>query len=135
MNNDFEILGFDTPSPKNGKHHEKTNELSTLEFEEYNREVYEKYDENFNPFNLEYEVILDITASKRYENAINLKEDTIAKVSLILNKNYVNIAYWDSYPNVIKNVPVTHLTLYKKSPIKHKLRVFITKLFRKIFRI
>lgn len=131
MSEDFEIIGFDTPEV-NGIHFEKANEMSLLELEEYNNQVYKPNDERLNPFKLEFNVILDNKASDRYSLAINLTSTSVGRVSEILNKNYVNIAYWDTYPHIFKNIPVSHLTLHPRSPLSHKLNVFFTNLIRKV---
>lgn len=135
--NDFGIIGFDSPDMGSRKHYENTNNLSVEESEAYklSSEKFTKTDIYLNPFKKEYQVILANVMSSRYRFAINLKEGSVAKVSAILNRDYVNIAYWDTFPNVIKNVPISHLSLFIGSPIKHKIKVFLTKLVRKILRI
>lgn len=135
--NDFGIIGFDSPDMGSRKHYENTNNLSVEESETYklSSTKFTNTDINLNPFKKEYQVILSKESSPRYKYALNLKDDSVAKVSSILNRDYVNIAYWDTYPNVIKNVPVSHLSLFIGSPIKHKIKVFLTRLVRMIFRI
>ena len=132
-NSDFSI-DFDTPTVKEGAvHYEKTNDLTLLEIEELDKDYSTK--KFLNPFGKEYRVILDKTKADRYSLAIGLHDTSVAKVSAILSGNYVNIAYWDTYPNVIKNVPISHITLYENSTKMHKIKFKLIKALRFIFRL
>lgn len=125
---------FDTPSFEAHNHYEKTNVLSKKELAAFNAEINkpQNFKSKLNPFTKEMVVSLNLTGSKRYQFIINSRSTAEAKISAILGKNYVNISSWDTYPNVIKNVPITDLILHPQESIKNKLKVLFIKLIRKV---
>lgn len=127
-------FSFDAPVVDSSVHYEKTNILSKRELEAFNSTMNteSKHASKVNPFAIEMVVSLNLTGSKRYQFIINSESTKTAKISAILGKNYVNISSWDTYPNVIKNVPISDLVLHPKESIKNKLKVLFIKLIRKV---
>lgn len=134
MNKDDFTIDFDVPETKSvGSHFENVNKLSEEETQEIELDKETKFDNILNPYGLEYRVVLDKETSERFTYAVGLHSSSVAKVSKILSKNYVNISYWEVFPNVFKNVHISQLSLYERSPIKHKIKHFFSKLIRKLF--
>jgi len=133
MNEEF-TMSFDVPTTTKDKHYEFANVLSKPEQAAYNEAINSTKlsSEVYNPFKNEVMVTLKSANSKRYSYIVQLKDESVAKVSAVLGKNYVNISYWDTFPNVIKNVPVSDLVIYSKQSFKVKLRYYFVKLIRKI---
>lgn len=88
-----------------------------------------------NPFKIEDKVILHTQDHVRYSLIEGIKPNMIGNISEVLGNNMVNIAYWDTQPSVIKNVPVTSVTLANKNhnKLSTKIRVFFKLLLRKVF--
>lgn len=88
-----------------------------------------------NPFKVEDKVILRTQDHKRYSLIEGITPTMVGSVSEILGNNMVNIAYWDTQPSVIKNVPVTSVTLAKGNwnKLSVAIRVLFKVLLRKIF--
>jgi len=91
---------------------------------------YKKGYNPLNPFKVEDKVILYLNHHDRYELIEGITEDMVGHISEVLGNNMVNIAYWDTRPSVIKNVPVTSIKL-ADTRLSVKIRVFFKMLLRK----
>lgn len=87
-----------------------------------------------NPFKVEDKVILSVQDHERYKLIEGITETMVGSISEVLGNNMVNIAYWDTQPSVIKNVPVTSVRLANKihNKLSIRIRVFFKLLLRKV---
>lgn len=93
----------------------------------------EKSKKKLNPFEVEDTVVLDISKNPRYELIQNLKKQSEGRISKILNSQFVNVAYWDTLPVVVKNVPIYHLKI-KNINIFRKLVFYVKKTVARFFK-
>lgn len=86
-----------------------------------------------NPFKVEDKVTLRLTDHSRYSLIDGINADMVGSVSEVLGNNMVNIAYWDTRPSVIKNVPIKSVVLSKNNKLSVKLRFLFKTFLRKLF--
>lgn len=136
---DYFSIDVDIPIKEDGKHYSKANKLSKEENKAFllvndNPKRLENY---LNPFKKEDKVVLVGDIPERLQYAIKNPQNALitsytANVSAILNRDYVNINYWDVYPNVIKNIHISNLKLVSNNSMLAKVRNFTIKILRKI---
>jgi hypothetical protein len=96
---------------------------------------YKKGYNPLNPFKIEDKVILRLQDHDRYSLIEGITPHMVGSISEVLGNNMVNIAYWDTQPSVIKNVPVTSVRLAsnKRNKLTVAIRVLFKVILRKIF--
>ena len=125
-------LDFDTPSTTE-KHYTFANKLSKEEREAFNLvdNNPKPLDKHLNPFKKEMKVQLTDNIPARLNHATGPLK-SIATVSSVLNRDYVNINFWDVYPNIIKNIHINDIVLIKNETIWNKIKYYSIKLLRKV---
>ncbi len=123
----FDITVDIEKKPKKVKNKYNANDLKESEIERYKKGY-----NPLNPFKIEDKVTLNVSKHERYalvEGLTSIMEGSICEV---LGNNTVNIAYWDTDPSVIKNVPVSHVEISKKANLLNRLRNLFIRLIRKV---
>lgn len=111
---------------KSKKTWHNVNDIKESEVKPYKKEYHP-----LNPFRMEDKVLLRIQDHKRFNLIEGITPNMVGSISEVLGNNMVNIAYWDTKPSVIKNVPVQSVFIAKNNSLKVKLRVLFIKLLRK----
>lgn len=123
---EFSIDDFSVSPVENVVDYNKANDLQEDEIVDY-------YPTHtfLNPFTRNSVIELKTANRERYSYIISPPNE-IAKVGELLGNNQVNIAMWDSYPSVIKNVSINDITLSRNNFLKVKLAYFAIKAIRAI---
>jgi hypothetical protein len=123
---EFSIDDFSVSPVENVVDYNKANDLAEDEIIDY-------YPTHtfLNPFSRNSVIELKTPNRERYSYIISPPNE-IAKVGELLGNNQVNIAMWDSYPSVIKNVSINDITLSRNNLLKVKLAYFTIKVIRAI---
>lgn len=80
--------------------------------------------EFLNPYKKGDVVNLKVANRKRFSFIISPPNEQV-KVGEIIGNNQVNVAMWDSYPSVIKNVSIDDISLLANNPFKVKMRNYL----------
>lgn len=124
---DFDIVVDIDSKPKKVKNEYNANDMKESEIERYKKDY-----NPLNPFTTESKVTLNVKDHERYSLVIGLTSEMEGSISELLGNNMVNIAYWDTRPSVIKNVPISSVTLTKNNHWKNRIRHIFINLLRKI---
>lgn len=96
----------------------KANDLAKDEIQDY----YPNHD-FLNPYNKGDIVSLKVENRSRFAHIVSPKNEVV-KIGEVLGNNQVNVAMWDSYPSVIKNVSIKDISILANNKKLSKARYY-----------